>query len=52
MTKAQMIDAIIGAAKGAAILANKPLDMADLFFDLAFLSESDLAAICRKLKIL
>lgn len=52
MSKSKMIDAIICAAKSAAILENKPCDTGDLFFTLAFLDEPALQAICKKLRIL
>lgn len=51
MNKAQMIQAIIGAAKGAATVAGKHLDTADLFFTLAFRTEHELKAICKKLSV-
>ena len=49
--KGKMINEIIGAAKNAAFLANKPFDGADLFFTLAFRTNKELKAICKSLKI-
>jgi hypothetical protein len=51
MDKAQMIDAIIGAAKSAAILANKFFDAGDMFFSLAFRTDDELKSLCKKLNI-
>jgi len=49
MSKAQMIQAIIGAAKGAATVAGKHCDTTDLFFTLAFRTDRELKAIYKKL---
>jgi len=47
--KAEMIDYIIGVAKSAAFLSGKPIDVGDLFFKLAFMTEKQLRGIIKKL---
>jgi len=49
--KGKMINAIIGFARDAAILQNRPFDGATLFFDLAFSDISNLKKICKKLNL-
>lgn len=49
--KGKMINEIIGTAKNAALLANKPFDGADMFFTLAFRTNKELKEICKKLGI-
>ncbi|WP_261460439.1 hypothetical protein [Serratia entomophila] len=51
MSKAQMVDAIMGAAVRTAIIAGKNIDTADMFFTLAFKTERELKSICKKLGI-
>ena len=51
MNKAQMIQAIIGAARNAATVAGKTVDTTDMFFTLAFRTDRELKAICKKLRI-
>lgn len=51
MSKAQMVDAIMGEAVRAAICAGKNVDTADMFFSLAFRTERELKSICKKLGI-
>lgn len=51
MTKAKMIDEIIGALKSAAIVEGKYFDAADTFFSLAFMSAKTLKGICNKIGI-
>ena len=47
--KAEMIDYIIGVAKSAAFLSGNPIDIGDLFFKLAFMTEKQLRGIIKKL---
>jgi len=49
--KNKMINEIIGAAKNAAFLANKPFDGADMFFTLVFRTNKELKDICKKIFI-
>lgn len=51
MSKAQMVDAIMGEAVRAALCAGKSVDTADMFFSLAFRTERELKSICKKLGI-
>lgn len=51
MDKAQMIQAILGEAKSASIVAGKYFDYADLFITLAFRTERQLKQMCKKLNI-
>jgi hypothetical protein len=51
MSKSQMIDAIIDTAKSAAILENRHLNVGDLFFSLAFKTDSELKSLCKSLNI-
>lgn len=51
MNKAQMIQAILGAAINAATMENKPLDTTDLFITLAFRTDRQLKQMCKKLNI-
>jgi hypothetical protein len=51
MDKGKMIAAIIRAAKDAAILRDKYLDVPDLFFTLIYFSDETLKGICDKLGI-
>lgn len=44
-TKAQMIDSIIGHLKGQSFLQNKPIDIPDTFFKLAFASKKNVEKI-------
>lgn len=50
MNKGELINEIIGIAKCAAMLSNKPFDGGDLFFSLAFKSEKELKDILKKIK--
>jgi len=49
--KGKMINKIIGAAKNAAFLANKPFNGADMFFKLAFRTNKELKEICKKIDV-
>lgn len=51
MTKAKMIEVIIREAKSSAIVNNKHLDVADIFFTLVFMNEQNLEALCRKMGV-
>lgn len=51
MSKAQMVNAIMGEAVRAAISAGKNVDTSDMFFSLAFKTERELKSICKKLGI-
>lgn len=49
MDKAQMIQAIIGAAVRAATIKGEKVDTTDMFFALAFRPESELTDLCQKI---
>lgn len=51
MTKVEMIERILGCAKSAALLQNKPIDLGDLFFSLIFRSEKELMKLCKALNV-
>jgi hypothetical protein len=51
MNKAQMINAIMEVANSAAICAGKEFDRGDMFFTLAFRTDRELKALCKKLRI-
>jgi hypothetical protein len=51
LTKAEMINLIIGAAKSACTLENRFFNGGDLFFTLAFKSDLELKKICKKLNL-
>jgi hypothetical protein len=51
MSKAQMINAIMETANIAAISAGKTFDRGDMFFTLAFRTNRELKALCKKLGV-
>lgn len=51
MNKSQMINAIMEVANSAAICAGKEFDRGDMFFSLAFKTDRELKALCKKLRI-
>ena len=47
--KSKLIDSIIGAARSAATLANKPFDSGDMWLKLIFVNDRGLIDLARKL---
>jgi hypothetical protein len=51
MTKAEMIQRVMQAAKSAAIAQGKHFDSTDVFFSLAFMPDANLKKLCKKLGV-